>query len=298
MGFEPKGIIPAMVTPLNADESIDLEGVRKVVRFLLEGGVHGVFPVGSQGEFWALSKEEKKAVWETVVDEVNGEVPVYAGTGAESTSEVVELTRLAEDTGCDAASIITPYYITPKAHELYEHYRTIASKVDLPILLYNNPQRTGGVNIQPDTVARIVEECSSVVGMKDSSGDLTLTMDYIRKGGKRFAVLAGRDTLIYATLLYGGKGAIAACGNVVPSLVVEIYEAFVKGDYEKALTAQYQLAPLRIAFELGTFPTVIKEAMNMVGLPAGPCRKPILPMDHASRERLRTILQGYGYHPT
>ncbi len=282
-----------MVTPLKKSEELDLEGLRVVARFLLDAGVHGLFPVGSQGEFWALSREEKGQVWETVVDEVNGKVPVYAGAGAESTRETIELARLAKDLGCDAASIITPYFISPKGHELVEHYKLVAEKADLPVVLYNNPPRTG-VRVPPEAVARLVDECGNVVGIKDSSGDLTTTMEFIRSGGPKFSVLAGRDTLIYATLLYGGKGAIAACGNVVPRLIVEIYEAFVKGDYEGALEAQFKLAPLRLAFELGTFPAVVKEAMEMVGLPAGPCRKPVLPMDEASREKLRTVLEGYG----
>jgi len=293
MVLQPRGIIPAMVTPLDKNEELDLEGLRVVARFLLDAGVHGLFPVGSQGEFWALSKDEKEQVWKTVVDEANGKVPVYAGAGAESTRETVELARLAKDVGCDAASIITPYFISPKGHELVEHYRQVAEKADIPVVLYNNPPRTG-VRVPPEAVEKLVQECSNVVGIKDSSGDLTTTMEFIRSGGPAFSVLAGRDTLIYATLLYGGKGAIAACGNVVPRLIVDIYEAFIKGDHKAALEAQYRLAPLRLAFELGTFPAVIKEAMEMVGLPAGPCRKPVLTMDETSRQKLRAVLKGYG----
>lgn len=293
MVFEPKGVIPAIVTPFKDDETLNLEALRQVTRFILEARVHGIFAVGSQGEFWTLSKEEKRKVLETVIDEVGSRVPVYAGTGAESTWETLELTRMAKDIGCDAASIITPYYVAPKASELFNHYKTIASKVDMPIVLYNNPDRTG-VNIAPEVIEKLVDECSNVVGIKDSSGNLTLTTEYIEKGGERFSVLAGRDTLILATLMSGGKGCIAATANVVPKIVVRIYESFMAGDMKAALEAQRKLNPLRRAFALSTFPVVIKEAMNMIGMPAGPCRGPVGPMDADAKEKLRAILKGYG----
>jgi len=290
MRFEPKGIIAAMVTPFNEREELDEDAVREIVRHLLKGGVHGIFVSGSQGEFWALTEDEKKRLFKISVDEVNGKAAVYAGTGAESTGETVRLTRIAKEAGVDAASIITPYYVKPNDKELIGHYSTIAEKVDLPILLYNNPDRASGVCVSPEILLELAEEHSHIVGIKDSSGDLTLISEYIRKCGHKISILVGRDTLICATLSYGGQGAIAATANVVPALVVEIYESFVKGDYEKAMEAQYRLAPLRIAFELGSFPVVIKEALNMIGIKAGPCRKPVLPMDAGSRERLRRIL--------
>lgn len=290
MTFKPKGIIAAMVTPFNEREELNEDAVREIIRHLLKGGVHGIFVSGSQGEFWALEEAEKKRLFEISVDEVDGKAAVYAGTGAESTREALRLTRVAKDAGVDAASIITPYYIKPNDKELISHYSTIAGKVDLPILVYNNPDRTSGVCIDPEVLLKLAEEHSNIVGIKDSSGDLTLTSEYIRKCGSKISVLAGRDTLICATLSYGGQGSIAATANVVPALVVEIYESFIKGDYEKAMEAQYRLAPLRIAFELGSFPVVIKEALNMIGIKAGPCRTPVLPMTAESRESLRKIL--------
>ncbi|NIM45599.1 MAG: 4-hydroxy-tetrahydrodipicolinate synthase [Nitrososphaeria archaeon] len=289
MPFEPKGIIVAMVTPFRENEALNEEGAREIIRHLLDGGVHGVFALGSQGEFWALSMEEKRRLLEVTVDEVNGKADVYAGTGVESTRETIELMEIAEDIGVDAASIITPYYVRPSSRELVDHYKTIASKVDLPILLYNNPARTG-VNINAAVLSALTKECSNIVGIKDSSGNLTTTLEYITSSENGISVLAGRDTLIYATLAYGGQGSIAACANVAPKIVVKIYKSFVSGDHNGALKAQRELTSLRMAFALGTFPVVVKEALDILGLPAGPCRKPVLPLTPENRERLREVL--------
>jgi len=292
MSFVPKGVIPAIVTPMNKDESINESAFRKLLNYLIDNGVHGVFIIGSQGEFYALTKEEKIRLMEIAVEEVNGRVPVYAGTGGITTREVIELNDAAEKIGVDAVSIITPYYISPTQEELYEHYVKIAKATKLPVLLYNNPARTNGVKIDPKTVEKLAE-IDNIVGIKDSSGDLTTTSDYIRRTkDKNFHVLAGRDTLILATLLYGGAGSIAATANVAPRLVASIYDHFVKGDLENAKRAQEELTPLRLAFELGTFPVVIKEALNMIGIEAGPARGPIKEMSEEKRVELRKVLQG------
>ncbi|MGB9789484.1 MAG: 4-hydroxy-tetrahydrodipicolinate synthase [Thermotoga caldifontis] len=291
MSFVPKGVIPAVVTPMNKDESINESAFRRLLNYLVDNGVHGVFIIGSQGEFYALTREEKIRLMEIAVEEVNGRVPVYAGTGGITTREVIELNDAAEKIGVDAVSIITPYYISPSQEELYEHYVKIAKATKLPVLLYNNPGRTGGVKLEPRTVERLAE-IDNIVGIKDSSGDLTNTSDYIRRTkGKNFHVLAGRDTLILATLLYGGTGSIAATANVAPKLVASIYDYFVKGDLENAKRAQEELTPLRLAFELGTFPVVIKEALNMIGIEAGPARGPIRSLSEEKKAELRKVLQ-------
>lgn len=291
MSFVPKGVIPAVVTPMNKDESINESAFRKLLNYLVDNGVHGVFIIGSQGEFYALTREEKIRLMEIAVEEMNGRVPVYAGTGGITTREVIELNDAAEKIGVDAVSIITPYYISPSQEELYEHYVKIAKATKLPVLLYNNPGRTGGVKLEPRTVERLAE-IDNIVGIKDSSGDLTNTSDYIRRTrGKNFYVLAGRDTLILATLLYGGAGSIAATANVAPRLVASIYDYFVKGDLENAKRAQEELTPLRLVFELGTFPVVIKEALNMIGIEAGPARGPIKALSEEKKAELRKVLQ-------
>jgi len=289
MQFQPKGIIPAMVTPLTPDGKINVEALRKLTRYLIDGGVHGLFPVGSQGEFYALTFEEKKKVIEVVVEEARGQVPVYAGTGAVTTREAVALTKMAEGAGATAVSVITPYFIHPNDGELMEFYTTIAKSTRLPILLYNNPQRTG-VNMTPDFIVR-ASRVENIVGIKDSSGDMTLMAECIRRTEGKFSVLAGRDTLIYGVLCYGGKGGIAACANIAPKLMVEIYEAFMAGDLKRSLEAQFRLAPLRLAFDLGTFPAVIKEALTLIGIEAGPSIGPVGGMKPEAKAELKEILQ-------
>ncbi len=278
-----------MVTPLTSDGKVNLQSIRKLTNYLIEGGVHGLFPVGSQGEFYALTFDEKKRIIEVVVEENRGRVPIYAGTGAVTTREVIALTQMAEGAGVSAVSILTPFFIRPSEEELFNHYQSIAMATRLPVLLYNNPQRTG-VNISAEFVAR-ASKIENIVGIKDSSGDLTLTSEYIRRTGKTFSVLAGRDTLIYGTLCYGGKGAIAATANVAPKVVAEIYEAFQAGDWKRSLEAQFRLAPLRLAFDLGTFPVVIKEALTLIGIDAGVGIPPVGGISQKAKEELKEILK-------
>ncbi len=292
MDFQPKGIIPAMVTPVTLEGKINVKALRKLTNYLIEGGVHGLFPVGSQGEFYALTFEEKKKVIEVVIEETRGRVPVYAGTGAITTRETITLTQMAEKAGVSAVSILTPFFINPNEAELFEFYSAVAKATRLPVLLYNNPARTG-VNISANFVAR-ASKIENIIGIKDSSGDLTLASEYIRRTNKDFSVLAGRDTLIYGTLCYGGKGAIAATANVAPKLVVEIYEAFQAGDLKRSLEAQFRLAPLRLAFELGTFPVVIKEALNLIGIDAGIAIPPVGEVNPKAKEDLKEILKNMG----
>lgn len=297
----PHGIIPAMVTPLTDDDEINPEALRGLTNYLIDGGCHGLFAVGSQGEFWALTPEEKRRVWEVAVDETRGRVPVYAGTAAVTTREAVALTKLAEEAGVDAVSVLTPYFVSPNEDELFNHYRAVAEATSLPVLLYGNPGRTG-VKISPRLVARLTE-IDNVVGIKDSSGDLQLTAEYIDATAHDpdFAVVMGRDTLILGGLVYGAGGAIAATANVAPRLVVEIYERFRGGDLDGARQAQAALAPLRLAFTWGTFPVVVKEALDLVAeyhgwdWRAGPPRAPVGPMSSGEasrqRERLRGVLR-------
>ncbi len=292
--FLPRGIIPAMASPITAEGRVHEGALRRLVNHLIDGGVHGLFPVGSQGEFFALTFEQKKEIVRITVDETRGRVPVYAGTGAVTTREVIETTKMARDLGVSAVSILTPYFLVPSQKELIEHYLAVAKAVpDLPILLYSNPDRTQ----VPFPVSTVLELAAveNIVGIKDSSGDMSLTGEYIRlTRGMDFHVLAGRDTLIYATLCYGGTGSICATANVDPRVPVEIYEAFIAGDHKRALEAQYRLAPLRVAFGLGTFPVVIKEALNLIGIEAGEAIRPVGPMTPENREKLRRILDEMG----
>jgi len=290
MNFSPRGIIPAMVTPFTKSLEINESSLRKLLDHLIEGGVHGVFIISSTGESYAMSTKEKRRAIEITVDHVAGRVAVYAGTGCITTDETIELTNIAEDCGVDAVSLITPYFISPNQQELMDHYKKIAENTKLPILLYNNVGRTN-VNLEAKTVAELAK-VPNIVGIKDSSGDMTLSSEYIRMTrGTKFSTLIGRDTLIYGGLCYGASGAIAACANVAPRLCVEIYDKFNAGDLKGSLDCQYALAPLRLSFNLGSFPVVIKEALTLQGIDMGTCISPIAPLDETKRTQLKKILQ-------
>lgn len=288
--LDVRGIIPAMVTPFDEDEQINADALGTLVEHLIAGGVHGLFPTGSQGEFWALTVGERQRIWDIVVTAADGRVPVYAGTGAPTTRDVMTLNRMAERIGVNAVSVITPYFISPTDAELVAHYTAIADASGLPVILYTNPGRTGGVNLSVDVVATLAEH-PNIVGIKDSSGDLSQTMAYIAHTDDDFTVLLGRDTLIYAGLLHGAKGSITATANAAPDLVVAIYNAFVEGRLDDALAAQRRLAPLRTAFGLGTFPIVVKEALEILGIPAGPARSPVGPMAPEKHVMLEKVMK-------
>ena len=205
----------------------------------------------------------------------------------------MKLTRLAKQYGAAATSVLTPMFISPSEQELYTHFRTIAEAEDIPNILYNNPDRTG-INMSANLIERL-SDIPNIVGVKDSSGDMTLTSEYIRRTrGKGFSVLAGRDTMILATLVYGGTGCVASTANVVPEVVVEIYEKYRAGDISGALEAQYRLAPLRIAFNLGCFPAVPKEALNLLGVDVGPPIRPVQELSEGNRSKLKEILMQMG----
>jgi len=289
MKLKSRGIIPPMITPFDEDEKVDSKALKKMTDYLIEAGVHGVFPLGSTGEGYGIDFDQKRKVIETVLEATDKRVPVYAGTGAITTKESVQLTEMATELGVDALSVITPYFISPNQEELYEHYKTIATSTDLPIILYNNPGRTG-VSLGVDLIVRL-SQVDNIVGIKDSSGDMSQAAEIIRRTQGNFAVLAGRDTLIYGFLAYGAHGSVAATANIVPELVVSIYELYQKGEFQAALEAQFKLAPLRNAFSLGSFPAIMKEALKLRGIDMGNTLRPIKPLSSEAREKLRKILK-------
>jgi len=290
MANEIEGIIAAIVTPFDSDDSVDIRGFRKLVNHLIENNIHGILPAGSQGEFYALSRKERFQLMEAAVAEANGRIFVMPNTGAISTKETLELTRLAEKAGADCVSVIIPFYISPSQEELIYHYSAVCDSTDLPVFAYNNPDRTGGNFLKPETIAKLARKYSNFNGLKDSSGDITQIAEIIRMTPPDFKVFVGKDTVIFGALMYGAAGSIAASANVAPGLTVDIYNSYKNGEYDKAKKYQQELAPLRMAFSLGTFPVVVKEALNMMGLPVGGCRLPVTPLSQMSREILREIL--------
>lgn len=293
-GFRPGGIIPAVITPLTPEGKLNENALRKLLGYLIKEGVHGLFVSGTTGEFYGLTPEEKKEIFIIAVDEAKGRVPVYAGTNGITTRETILLTHMAEACNVDAVSVLTPMFLTPDQEQLFNHYRTIAENTGLPVVLYNNPPKTG-VSLNPLTVSRLAA-IPNIAGIKDSSGDMTITAEYIRLTKERndFSVLMGRDTLIYGALCYGAAGSIAACANVAPRLCVEIYDKYMAGDLKGSLDAQFALAPLRIAFSLGTFPAVIKESLSLLGIDAGPCMEPAGPLKDEERLKLKKVLKEMG----
>ncbi len=287
------GIIPALVTPFDAQEELDLDSLRWMLDYVIEAGVHAVFVSGSAGEAFAMSIPERIKVFETTVQHVAGCVPVGAGTGATTTRDVVTLCRAAEAAGCDYVSIITPSFIKPSAEELYDHFAAAAESVTLPVLLYGNPARTN-ISLPAELVARLARDYPNIKGIKDSSGDLQLFAAYIRECPSDFRAIMGRDSLVLAALMYGGVGAISATANIVPQVLVKIYDSFRAGDLQEALRLQRLLNPLREAFSLGTFPAMIKHALRLLGRPGGMLRRPLKPLSSADEARLVPILRNLG----
>ena len=287
------GIIPPVATPMKDNEDLDLPRLRWFLDHLIASGVHGIFVLGTNSEFYALDEGEKQAVIATAVAHVNKRLPVYAGTGAETTREVVRLTQMAEREGADGVSVIAPYFISPTQQEIYDHFRRIAEHTALPVILYNNPGTCGGVKIDVDTVARLAQ-VPNIVAIKDSSGDLQNTNECIRAVPERFSVLMGRDTLIFPALLCGARGAVPATGNIAPALLAEIYHSFRRGDLEASKAAQLRLNPLRLALALCTAPGGVKAALQVLGMPIGPCRSPVAGLAPEKLPKMRAALAAAG----
>ena len=290
MNFKPQGIIPPIVTPLTAAGHFNEKVFRQLIEHLIEQGVHGIFPLGTTGEFYAFDNEEARHIFKVAVDACAGRVPVYAGANHITTRGVVEIAKIAEDCGAAALSVLTPLFISQTQAELYDFYATIASKTSLPVIIYNNKPKTN-VGVDPETVAKLAQ-IDNIIGVKDSTGDFTNSAEYLRltQGNENFHVLLGRDTLIYAGLCHGASGAIASTANVAPRIAADIYDRFMAGDHAGALAAQFKLAPLRIATNMGTFPQVIKEGLVMQGFDVGKCLEPIAELLPDQKEKLKKVL--------
>lgn len=290
--FKPSGIIPALVTPLNEQGNLIEESLRKVIDYTLEAGVHGVFVLGSTGEIYGLTDKQKQRVMEVTVEHVNGRVPVYAGAGEITTNNSIKTAQMAEKVGgISALSVITPYFVSPTQDELIEHYTAIANSVKTPIILYGCDGRAHN-SIMPETALKL-SEVENIIGIKDSSGSSERMDKYLEltKDKEDFSVLCGIDTLIYHGLVNGTKGAIASSANIAPKISVGIYNAFMNGDLKKAEELQKKLIPLRNAYALATFPGLIKEAMQLVGIDVGVALKPVGPISNENLEKLTEVLK-------
>ena len=288
-----EGVLPAIITPFqrNPGMDLDLEGLRSNIEFLVCQGVHGIVPCGSTGESATLSFEEHDQVIAATIDQVNGRVPVLAGTGSNNTEEAVRLTRAARDLGADGVLVISPYYNKPNRSGLIKHYYRLAD-LDIPVVAYNVPGRTGQ-NLLPDLVAELAEH-PNIVGIKEASGDIgqvsriieeTLDMD--------FQVLSGDDNLTLPILSLGGGGVISVAANVQPARMVAMFDYFIEGDLEMALGLHYELSPLFRAMFIDTNPIPVKKAVELMGMAGGPVRLPLDELDAKKTEQLKEVLCQY-----
>jgi len=289
---EIRGIIPAMLTPLDKNENIDKNKLRELVQKLQNKGVHGIFTLGTQGEFYAFNIEEKKTIMEIVIDEVKSNIPVYVGTGSATTRETIELTKYAADLGADFVAIVTPFLIKVTQEEMIEHYTKISEAVDINILLYNNPSSTRN-NLKPETVQKL-SIIPNIVGIKDSTPNFEQLSRLIRITDKDFSVLVGLEPHILGGLLLGAKGTIAASANVIPDILVELYNKVKEGNIREAAKLQNQVNKFFDLLHLSTFPGTVKEIMEMIGEPYGPARMPVGKLTKENREKVMSVLKEMG----
>ncbi|PLX89538.1 MAG: dihydrodipicolinate synthase family protein [Desulfuromonas sp.] len=288
-----KGVIPPIVTPIDDEERVNEKPLRQIVDHIINGGVHGILSLGSNGEFYGLEREEQQRAAAITLDQAKDRVPVYIGIAEITTRECVRWAQWAEQQQAQAISVLHPMFLSPSDEELYQHFKAVAEATSLPVLLYNNPDRMR-CGISASLIDRLAD-IPNIVGVKESSGDMTLTAEFIRRTRDRdFKVIAGRDILILSTLVYGGAGTVASSANIVPELVVDIYDKFVAGDHAGALEAQYRLAPLRMAYNLGSFPVVTKDYMRLLGFEVGESVRPNTRSNSDNMAKLQKLLDELG----
>jgi 4-hydroxy-tetrahydrodipicolinate synthase len=285
-----EGIIVPHITPFTETGEINLEALRTCIRFWVENGVDGLMPCGSNGEAPYLAIDERRKIISTVLEEAKKGVTVVAGTGAPSTWETIRLTKEAADLGVDAALVVTPYYFKPSNRELTAHYKAVLEAVDLPIILYSVPKFTG-YTLEPALIAQLAKEYSNVAGVKDSSGNIATIKETISLIGDKISVLAGTADVMLPTLTIGGKGAVIAIANAFPKLCVSLYKAYKKGNQREAAELQKTINHINeVLVKRFNQLSAIKEAMQMLGLPAGYPRKPALPLDETAKAEVKRLV--------
>lgn len=273
-----KGVIVPIITPIDADERIDEERLRRQVDYVIQGGLHGILAFGSNGEFYQIEEDEMIRGLKIMIDQAAGRVPVYFGIGAINTKKCCRLAKLAKENKAAGISVLQPMFLKPTQEELFLHFQTIAQSVpDMPMLLYNNPGRVG-YTMSADLVDRLAHQVENIVGMKDTSGDITQTEEFIRRTRDvNFKVFGGKDTLLYASLCHGAVGGVCTAGNFMPELIVDIYNKYVAGDIKGSLEAQFKLNPVRLSMDAASFPVAAKDMANLRGMDMGIPYRPSLP---------------------
>lgn len=291
MEYRPGGVIVAMTTPMLDNEEINERELRNQVQRFENTGIHGLFCLGTNGEFYALEQEEKLRVIKIVLEENQGRLPVFAGTGCVTTRETVLLSQKAQELGATAVSVVTPYFGEVGQEKLVEHYRTVAENLDIGVILYNIPARTG-CHISCQTVEKLAG-VNRIIGIKDSSGNFDNMLQYLDATKREFPVLSGNDSLILPALLAGGAGGIAGTANLFPNRIADIYRKWEEGKIGEAWEIQTGIRPVRDCLKLGNPNSVIKRLVNLMGWPVGPARSPFDGKTGQWDERLKEVLKDY-----
>ena len=273
-----KGVVVPILTPIDAEEKIDEKKMREQVDYVIDGGVSGILAFGSNGECYVIEEDEMERGLKIMVDQAAGRVPVYFGIGAISTKKCCRLAKMAVANGAAGVSILQPMFLKPTKDELFLHFKTIAESVpETPVLLYNNPGRVG-YTLSADLVEKLAHEVPNIVGMKDTSGDITQTSEFIRRNRDvNFKVFGGKDTLLYASLCHGAVGGVCTAANFMPELITDVYNKYVAGDLEGSLEAQFKLNPVRLSMDGASFPVAAKDMANLRGREIGVPYTPNLP---------------------
>ena len=266
-----KGIIVPLLTPVNEEEMICETKLRKIVRHVIDHGVHGILAFGSNSEFYMFEHDEMLAATEIILDEAAGKVPVFFGMGPIRTKHAVALAKQAAKLPIAGISVLHPMFIKPTEEALYNHFKAIADAVsNTMVLLYNNPARAGYSLSQP-LIEKLAHTVENIVGIKDSSGDLTFLSELVRRNADvGFRVIAGKDTIVYPSLCMGAVGGVCSTANIYPELVCGIYDQYVSGDFQGALKNQFTLNPIRLSQDAASFPSATKDMANLMGLNVGP----------------------------
>jgi len=284
------GIIVPLVTPMDKQQNIDKEALTALIDKLNHSGVHGLFAGGTIGEFPSLTTEELGQLCEILVENARESLPVFIGAGSNNTKVAIKRIKILEDKGADVAVVVNPFYITLNDKSLVEHYTRIAESTELPILIYNIPGYTGQ-EIPVPVITKLDQNCDSIIGIKDSSGNMGYTNKIIRNTSEDFLYLQGLDNLLLPSLIIGAQGGVNGTANIEPKFIVNLYESFQSGNLERAKTIQLEkVDPLVEACSVGQFPDNFKKASKSVGLDVGDARLPVTPLSEEQISKQRKLL--------
>ena len=291
-----KGVVVPILTPIDGEERIDEARFRRQIDYVIGGGLEGILLFGSNGEFYQVEEEEMERGLAIALDQAAGRVPVYFGVGAINTKKCVRLAKMAAAKGAAAVSVLQPMFLKPSEAELYRHFETIAAAIpETPVLIYNNPGRVG-YGRTAAFISRLAHQVPNIVGMKDTSGDMTLTEECVRLGRDvDFKVFGGKDTLLYASLCVGAVGGVCTAGNFMPELIGDVYHKYIAGDMKGALEAQFKLNPVRLSMDGASFPVAAKDMAKLRGLDVGDPYLPNLPTPEGPvLEKIRAAMREAG----